>query len=59
MKNIFKFGKFKKIKITKIYVSFKPTKKNDLNNAQAMFSDVIGCSIGIYDFTLLNSSIKR
>ena len=36
----------------------KPAKKNDLNNVQAMFSDVIGCSIGIYDFTLLNSSIK-
>ena len=37
-----------------IYISFKNLQiKNDVNIVKGIFCDVIGCSIGIYNFTPL------
>ena len=52
--------KNKKIKITMIDISFKIyLQKNDLNRVKVSFCDVIECSIGVYYFILLKSSIVK
>ena len=33
-------------------------KKNDQNTVKVIFNDVIGCSIGVYNFIILKSSLK-
>ena len=39
--------------IFKIY-----SQKNDLDTVKVIFCDIIGCSIRVYNFMLLKSSIK-